>query len=236
MKAVVFILALLMINSVHASEFSVRCEGRPPAGPYFATFDTAAKAVVFETAPLSETSLDGINVLAGDISNNDERADGRIKFTVRAPDGNLDLSYDTKKNRMIWPGIMAGDPFRPTLIHACETLPPRSILSFRSPVPILHAVTVRCNEAGYVYITMDPESKRALFDRGRNPPSYEGEVTAVRGDDIDLMMKFDHPNKILWNKSRQTITVNSNSGKPPQTLQCEETAPRTMIEYHKWLK
>ena len=136
---------------------------------------------------------------------------------------------------MVWPGITSGDPFRPTLTHYCVTTPPRSILSFRSSAPILHPISIRCSEAGYMYFTLDSDSKRAIFERdgGR---LYEGEVTALRGDEIDLQLKGATPGRLLWSRSSQTITFESIDGKKEPPKQCEEIAPRTMIEYHKRLK
>jgi hypothetical protein len=89
-----------------------------------------------------------------------------------------------------------------------------------------------------MYFTMDPESKKALFERDGGS-MREGEVAAVSGDEIDLLMRWDTPGHVLWSKSRRTITLESfdgKGGKSLKTLQCEETAPRTMIEYHKRLK
>src|SRR4051794_35955292 len=123
MKALVIVLALLTLDGASASEFSVRCEGRPPAGPYFATFDTIARVVVFETASRNAASPEGINVFAGEISNEDQ-ANGKLEFAVHASDGMLNLTYDSQKTKMIWPGITSGDPFRPTLVHSCVVTPP----------------------------------------------------------------------------------------------------------------
>jgi hypothetical protein len=174
MKVLVVVLALLTLDGATASEFSVRCEGRPPAGPYFATFDTTTNAVVFETASPNVALPDRANVLTDDISSSDEQGDGKVEFTVRAPDGRLSLTYDSKKAKMIWPGITSGDPFRPTLTHSCVTTPPRSILSFQSSAPVLHPISIRCSEGGYVYFTIDPESKRALLN------AMEGRRTGER--------------------------------------------------------
>lgn len=204
-----------------------------PPTPYFATFDTDAKTVVFESQPANVTTYDGANVFAGEISSSGDRADGRIEFTLRVVGGKLSLTFYTKGKTMTWPGLNDAPS------HPCTVTSPRSILSFRTSAPIVQPISVRCSEAGYMYFTMDPESKRALFDRGAEGRLYQGEVTAVRGDDIELLMKFDTPSKVLWNKRRQTITfesIDGSSGKPSRTIQCEEAAPRTMIEYHKMLK
>jgi hypothetical protein len=234
MRIFLTVLFLLALNSASASElFSVRCEGKLPPTPYFATFDTNAKTVVFESQPANVTTYEGANVFAGEISSSGDRRDGRIEFTLRVIGGKLSLTFDSKGKRMIWPGLNDAPS------HSCSVIAPRSILSFRSSALILRPISIRCAEAGYMYFTMDPESKRALFDRGGQGRSYEGEVTAVRGDDIDLLMKFDTPSRVLWRGSRKTITVESidgSSGKPSKTMQCEEAAPRTMIEYHKWLE
>ncbi|MCP3445818.1 hypothetical protein [Bradyrhizobium sp. CCGUVB14] len=238
MKVLAFVLIFLTMNAASASEFSVQCEGRSPVGPYFATFDTNSKAVVFETAPPIAGSMDGSNVLSGEIRKSDTRADGQVDFTLRIQGGELSLSYDGQRKRMTWPGINGSDPFRPTLTHVCIDMPPRSILSFRSNVAVLHPISVRCAEAGYMYFTMDPRSKRALFERDHGSV-YQGEVTAAHGDDIDVLMKWDTPGQVAWNRSNQTITLEAIDGsgaKSPKTLKCEETAPRTMLEYYKRLR
>jgi hypothetical protein len=103
MKTLFALLTLLTLDEALASEFSVRCEGRPPGSPYFATFDTNAGIVVFETASRNTASLDGVNLLSGEISNFDERTDNQLRFAVRAPDGTINLIYDIKRSRMIWP-------------------------------------------------------------------------------------------------------------------------------------
>jgi hypothetical protein len=234
MKMLLVVLALLTLDGAKASEFSVRCEGRSPSGPYFATFDTDAKIVVFETASPSG-SFDGINVLAGELSNADGQIDSKIEFTIRVPDLGLRLTYDTKKHSMIWPGISSGDPFRPTLTHPCSTTPPRSILSFRSPVPILRPITIRCSEAGYMYLTLDTDSKRGMYERDGGG-SYPAMVVAVQDDRIELQMTETASGKVLWNKNTKSITFEGIDGKKGTPKPCEEIAPRTMIEFHKRLK
>lgn len=218
---------LLIVNRASASElFSVRCEGVRPATPYFATFDTDAKTVVFESQPANVTSYDGANVFAGEITPSGDRPDGRIEFTIRVVGGKLSLTFDVGSKRMIWPG------FNDAPSHTCTVTAPRSILSFRTPAPILHPISIRCSEAGYMYFTMDPESKRALYERDGGG-SYEGEVTAVRGDEIDLRLERTTPGQYLWSRSRQTVTFEGIDGKKGTPKSCEEIAPRTMIEYHK---
>jgi hypothetical protein len=245
MKALAIVLAFLTLGGARASEFSVRCEGKPPAGPYFATFDTDAKAVVFETASRNVVSPDGSNVLAGEISKFDEPSDGKIEFAVRTPDGKLSLTYDSIKRKMVWPGISSGDPFRPTLTHSCVSTPPRSILGFRSPEPIANPITVQCQDtAGYQYFTMDLESKKAVFERGAIGRLYGGEVASANDNKINLLMRFGgDPRPVSWDRSSQVLTVEGfiqgpvGGLKPNQsTMQCQEIAPRTMIEYYKMLK
>ena len=238
MRVFLTVLLLLMLNGASASElFSVRCEGGKPAMPYFATFDTDAKTVVLKSPPANLSTYEGVDVFAGEISSSGDRPNGRIEYTIRVFDGKLSLTFDVSRRKMIWPGL--GDlTFRPTLSHSCTVIDPRSILSFRTPDPILHPISIRCSEAGYMYFTMDPEAKRAIFERDHGR-MFGGEVTAVHGDDIVLLMKFDTPTRVLWSKNRQTITAESIDGNSPRfsrTMQCEETAPRTMIEYHKRLK
>ena len=86
-----------------------------------------------------------------------------------------------------------------------------------------------------MYFTMDPGSKRAIFERDGGG-SYQADVIAVRGDGIDLQMKETSSGKAFWNRSSQTITFESIDGKQGTPKPCEEIAPRTMIEYHKRLK
>jgi hypothetical protein len=240
MKYLLVLFAVLTSHAVAASEFSVRCEGGTPPRPYFATFDTDTKKVVFESAPSDVTTYVGSNVFAGEISGPDQ-PDGKIEFTLdlsRHSRGKLSLILDTKSKTMFWPGL--DDGFRPKLTHSCAVIPPRSILSFRSPVAIAHPVTVRCQDVTYGYFTMDVESKRAIFERGGQGSSYGGEVTSARDDDIVLQMQFDgHPRQVTWSKESQTMTsegIAGDSERPRTTMQCQEIAPRTMIEYYKMLR
>lgn len=235
MKSLLVVLALLTLDGAKASEFSVRCEARPPSGPYFATFDTTARAVIFETASPNAASADGVSVLTGEISNVGDQVDSKLEFTIRAPDGMVNLTYDSRKTKMNWPGIASGDPVRPTLVHSCVVTPPRSILSFRTSAPILHPISIRCNEAGWMYFTMDLDSKRAIFERegGR---LFQGEITAIRGGDIELQLNGADPGRFLWSSSDRTITFQGIDGKKGTPKQCEEIAPRTMIEFYKRLK
>ena len=86
-----------------------------------------------------------------------------------------------------------------------------------------------------MYFTMDPDSKQVVYERdgGR---MFRGEITAVRGDDIELQLKEADPGRFLWSKADQTITFQSNDGKKDPPKLCEEIAPRTMVELYKRLK
>jgi hypothetical protein len=228
------LICFLMLTSdrVAASDlFSVRCEGGAPVRPYFATFDIDAKAVVFETPPIDVETNFGINVHSGEIISTN---DGKIEFMLRVRPGRLDLIFDRNQKMLTWPGF--DDPtFRPTLTHQCTVTPPRSILSFRVREPIQHPISVRCEDAGYMYFTMDAASKQAIFERGKEGRLYRGEVTDVRDDEIALSMNFDVPRQVVWNKSRQTITIEGIDGdasRPRGVMQCQEVAPRTMMVYH----
>lgn len=234
------LLLTLTLDSATASElFSVRCEAGMPARPYFATFDIDAKTVVLESPPASMATPNGINMFVGEINSVGNGIDGRIDFTLRVDPGKLNLILDCSRRRMIWPGLTGDSTFRPTLTHSCSVIAPRSILSFRVFDPVLHPISVQCDEGGYMYFTMDVESKTALFERGGRGRLYQGKVTEVRGDDIVLLMNFDTPRQVLWNRSHQTITIEGIDGdreRPRTVMQCEEIAPRTMIEYHKILR
>ena len=237
MKALLVLFAALTSHAVAGSEFSVQCEGGRSSKPYFATFDTDTKKVVFESSPSDVTTYQGSNVFAGETNSPDE-PDGKIEFTLRLSRGKLSFILDTKSKTMFWPGL--DDGFRPALMHSCVVTPPRSILSFRSPVPVTHPVTVQCDDMIYAYITMDVESKKAVFERGGQGSLYEGEVVSARGDDIDLLMQFGaYPRRVTWSKGSQTITIEGipgDSERPRGTMQCKEIAPRTMIEYYKILR
>jgi hypothetical protein len=243
MKAVpacIALFALLIAHTAAASEFSVRCEGATPPKPYFATFDTDAKTVVFETEPSDVKTFEGSNVVAGEIDRQDDH-NGKIDFTLdlsRLSRGKLSLIFDVKTKTMFWPGF--DDGFRPALTHSCTDTPPRSILSFHSPVPIVHPVSLRCEDTGSAYFTIDTESKRAIFERGGRGALYEGQVISTRGDEINMVLQFGgHPRRVTWSKGNQTITIEGVAGdsqRPHSTLQCQEIAPRTMIEYYKMLR
>jgi hypothetical protein len=232
LKVLLAALALLTLDGANASEFSVRCEGRPPSGPYFATFDATARLVVFETASATASSFDGTNLLGGDIVNADAPIDGKVEFTLRVRDAGVKLIYDDKKHSMTWPGISNGDPFRPILTHPCSTSPPRTILSFRSPVPVVHPITIRCSEAGYIYLTLDTDSKRAAYERDGGS-FYPAKVVAVQDDSIELQLTETGSGKVLWNKNAKTITLEGADGKKGTPKPCEEIAPRTMIDFYK---
>ncbi|WP_142250879.1 hypothetical protein [Bradyrhizobium sp. UNPF46] len=234
MSCTIPIVSFLLLTSDGAAAtelFSVRCEGGAPVRPYFATFDIDAKAVVFETPPMNVEAYSGINLRAGEIISTEN---GKVGFVISVLPGRLDLIFDRNQKTMTWPGL--DDPtFRPTLIHQCTITPPRSILSFRVRDPIQHPISVRCEDAGYMYFTMDAASKQALFERGKEGRLYEGEVTDVGQDEIVLSMNFDIPRQVVWSKSHQTITIEGIEGdasRPRGVMQCQEVAPRTMIVYH----
>jgi hypothetical protein len=227
------ILLVLTLDRAAATElFSVRCEGGVQARSYFATFDIDAKAVVLEAPPWDVETNFGINAYSGEIISTEN---GKIEFVVTVHPGRLDLIFGRETNTMTWPGI--GDAtFRPTLNHRCTVTPPRSILSFRVRDPIQHPISVRCENAGYMYFTMDAASKQALFERGKEGRGYRGEVTDVGQDGITLSMNFEVPRKVVWSKSRQTITIEGiegDSARPRTVMQCQEVAPRTMIEFYR---
>jgi hypothetical protein len=232
MGFLVILLLVLTLDRAAATElFSVQCESGVPARPYFATFDIDAKAVVLETPPISVETNFGIDSFSGEIIST---KDGKIEFILTVRAGRLDLIFDRDQKTMTWPGI--GDAtFRPTLTHRCTVTPPRSILSFWVGDPIQHPISVRCENAGYMYFTMDAASKQALFERGKEGRGYRGEVTDVGQDGITLSMNFEVPRKVVWSKSRQTITIEGIEGdaaRPRTVMQCQEVAPRTMIEFY----
>jgi hypothetical protein len=236
----IVVFAVLTVHSATASEFSVRCEGQTPPRPYFATFDTDAKRVVFESAPSDVKTFDGSNVIVGEIDGQDD-PDGRIEFTLdlsRLSRGKLSFIFDRKNKTMFWPGL--DDGFRPTLTHSCTVSSPRSLLSFRSPVPVGHPITVRCEDSESGYLTMDVDSKRAMFERGGRGSLYRGQVISVHNGDIDLVMEFGgHPRQMTWSKATHTLTIEAAAGdgqRPRMVLQCQEIPPRTMIEYYKLLR
>ena len=230
---VILLLVLAPDGAAAAESFSVRCEGGIPIRPYFATFDIDAKAVVFETSPSSVETNFGINAYSGEIISTE---DEKIKFILPVPSGRIDLTFDRARKTMTWPGL-DDDLFRPTLNHKCSVSPPRSILSFRLRDPILHPISVRCEHAGgNVYFTMDAASKQALYERGKEGRAYRGEVTDANQDEIKLLMNFDVPRHVVWNKTRQTITIEAVEGSassPLSVTQCQEITPRTMIEFHR---
>ena len=159
-----------MLNYAHATElFSVRCEGGVPVRPYFATFDVDAKTVVLETPAASVETNFGINTYSGEIYSSEG---GKIELLLSVVPGKLGLIFDRNQKTMTWPGI--GDAtFRPTLTHQCAITLPRSILSFRVRDPIQHPITVRCEDAEYMYFTMDAASKQALFEPARKEERIE---------------------------------------------------------------
>lgn len=225
----------LMLTPDHAAAaelFSVRCEGGVPTRPYFATFDVDAKAVVFETPPINAETNFGINAYSGEINST---KDGKFEFVVRVGPGRLYLVFDRNQKTMTWQGLE--DPtFRPTLVHKCTVTPPRSILSFRARDPILHPISVRCEHTGAVYFTMDAASKTALYERGREGRGFRGEVTDSGQDEVTLSMNFDVPRRVVWSRNRQTITIEGIDGdasRPRTVVQCEEVAPRTMMEFYR---
>ncbi|WP_027573117.1 hypothetical protein [Bradyrhizobium sp. WSM1743] len=230
--ALILLLMLTPDCAAAAEPFSVRCEGGVPVRPYFATFDVDAKAVVFETPPINVETNFGINALSGEIISTN---DGKIEFVLHVRPGRLDLIFDRNQKTMSWPGLE--DPtFRPTLTHQCTVLPPRSILSFRVRDPIQHPISVRCEDAGDMYFTMDAASKQALFERGKEGRGFRGEVTDAGQDEVTLSMNFDVPRRVVWSRSRQTITIEGIEGdaaRPRTVMQCQEIPPRTMMEFYR---
>jgi len=237
------LLAVLTLDSAAASEFSVRCEGGTPAGPYFATFDTSAETVVFESSSPNAATTDG-NLFAGEISDSGDRFEKPIEFILHSSQHSFHSSrytftfrFNAERKEMIWPGLE--DPFRQTLTHSCVITPPRSILSFRSLEPIGHPITVQCEETTHMYFTMDVDSKKVIFERGGLGSLYEGAVTSAEDDNINLLMNYGGTSgRLSWNRSRQLLTIEDVIGgaEPRKTLPCREIAPRTMIEYYKMLR
>ncbi|TWI05492.1 hypothetical protein IQ17_02992 [Bradyrhizobium daqingense] len=230
--ALVLFLTLAAGHAAAAELFSVRCEGGAPARPYFATIDVDAKTVVLETPPINIETNFGINAHSGEIVSAN---DGKIEFMLRVYPGKIDLIFDRIKKTMTWPGF--DDPtFRPTLTHQCSITPPRSILRFRVRDPIQHPISVRCEDAGYMYFTMDVASKQALFERGQEARGFRGEVTDASQDEVTLLMNFDVPRRIVWNRISKTITIESIAGdaaRPRTVMHCEEVPGRTMIEIYR---
>lgn len=229
------LICFLMLTSDRAAAsdlFSVRCEGGAPVRLYFATFDVDAKAVVFETPPINVETNFGINAYSGEINSTNN---GKFEFVVRIGPGRLDLIFDRNQKTMTWQGLE--DPtFRPTLVHKCTVTPPRSILSFRVRDSIQHPISVRCEDAGYMYFTMDTTSKQALFERGEEARGFRGEVIDAGQDEVLLSMNFDVPRRVVWSRSRQTITIEGIEGdaaRPRTVMRCEEVPPRTMIEFYR---
>jgi len=220
LPAILF-LVLTLDHAAAAELFSVRCEGGVPVRPYFATFGVDAKTVVLETPPASVETNFGINTYSGEIISSEG---GKVEVLVSVLPGRLGLIFDRNQKTMTWPGV--GDAtFRPTLIHQCAITPPRSILSFRVRDPIQHPITVRCEDAEHVYFTMDAASKQALFERGKEGRTYRGEVTGAGQDEMTLAMNFDIPRRVVWSKSRQTITIEGVEG--------DAQRPRTVMNVRK---
>jgi hypothetical protein len=238
MSVLSIILAILTLDAAAASEFSVRCEGAPRAAPYFVTFDTNSRRVVFESAPISPAQPDGSNLFAGEINGPGDTADGQLSFVLNLSRDLLSFRFDTKRNKMIWPGL--DDPYRRTLTHSCVVMPPRSILSFRSADPIVRPVSVQCEKAGSMHFTMDPVSKKAIFEREGAGSIYEGKVTSTHGDDVDMLMNWQGwSGQVSWNRTAQTLvmeTIDDNRQRSQETLSCSEVTPRTMLEYYKTLR
>ncbi|MEY9591314.1 hypothetical protein ABIA06_003605 [Bradyrhizobium yuanmingense] len=230
--ALILLLMLTPDPAAAAEPFSVRCEGGVPVRPYFATFDVDAKAVVFETPPIDVETNFGITTRSGEIIS---KHDGKIEFMLRVRPGRIDLIFDRNKKTMTWPGL--DDPtFRPTLTHPCTVTPPRSILSFGVRDPILNPISVRCEHTGAVYLTMDAASKQALFERGKEGRGFRGEVTDAGQDEVTLSMNFEVPRRVVWSRSRQTITIEGIDGdaaRPRTVVQCQEVPPRTMMEFYR---
>lgn len=206
--------------------------GGVPVRPYFATFDVDAKTVVLETPPANVEANFGINAYSGEIISSEG---GKVEVLLFAVPGRLGLIFDRNRKTITWPGI--GDAtFRPTLIHQCAIIPPRSTLSFRVREPIQHPITVRCEGVEYVYFTMDAVSKRALYERDKGGRSFPGEVTDAGQDGMTLAVQFDVPRRVVWSKSRQTMTIEAIEGdaaRPRTVMNCQEAAPRTMIEFYR---
>jgi hypothetical protein len=232
-QSISLLFLVTMLNCAHATElFSVRCEGGVPARPYFATFDVDAKIVVLETPPANIETNFGVNTYSGEIVSSEG---GKVEVLLSLLPGRMSLIFDRNQRTMTWPGI--GDAtFRPTMIHHCAITSPRSILSFRVRDPIQHPITVRCEDAEYMYFTMDAASRQALFERGKEGRTYRGEVVDAGQDGMTLVMNFDVPRRVVWSKSLQAITIEGIDGdaqRPRTVMKCQEVAPRTMIEFYR---
>jgi hypothetical protein len=83
---------------------------------------------------------------------------------------------------------------------------------------------------------MDAASKQALFESGKEGSRYGGEVTSADQDGMTLASKLDIPRRVVWSKTRKTITIDGVDGdaqRPRTVLECQEVAPRTMIEFYR---
>jgi len=240
-RRILFLASVLFLFSpnyaIADGVFSTRCEGGAPDRPYFVTFDIDAKAVVLEPPPWNAGIYAG-SPIAGDVISLGGRDKEDVSLMLHVPSGRIDPVFNRDRKTMTWPGIGDGT-FRPTLVHKCINIPPRSILSFQMSEPILHPISIRCEDtSGIMFFTMDVDTKKVMFERGRMGRAFGGEVTNASNDEIAFLMAFEVPRRGVWSRSRQTITfegIENDVSHPRKTMQCQEVEPRTMIVYREMI-
>jgi hypothetical protein len=106
---------VVLSSAAMAEQFSLQCVWYEP---YFVTFDTDGRRVVFESPAGS--------ALAGRIhASTTEKIDFDL---LRAGQSKFDLTWSHGDGKLTWIGL-PGDPSRPTVVHECSRTTKRPILS-----------------------------------------------------------------------------------------------------------
>jgi hypothetical protein len=233
--AAIALIAATTGSAAAAEPFSMRCADGKASRPYFATFDPQTGRLVFESTTRS--------LHAGDIRS---AVDDRIAFSIKVDYGAIELVLERQNNKMIWAGI-AGDAFRPLLVHPCAAVEPRTLLAvFADPMVDASAgarpFSLRCTDLGQPYfVTLDRHTKKVVFEGIQGGGIYPGDIQTDSDTRIEFSVAAGRPTRFefVWDRRDATLSVKGIPGhanRPTKINQCEEIGARSMVTLYDRLR
>jgi hypothetical protein len=235
-------MALVCPMRAEAEPMSVRCDGKyfTDPQPYFMTFDIEKRHFVFERV--------GGNIITGEIiSANDEQLD----LSLRGTGGRILLSFNRKRNEMMWPGMPAGELGRHVLQHTCTGVTGRTVLSFfyqpeqfdpkrRDPVDAF-SLSCPAKTVGFYFITLDRVTKTVVVETEHFSGVFSGNITDINDGVIKFTFGRDpsDPHDALWderNRSLTFIAIPGDSSRTTVVQECIVTKPRSILEGINWAR
>jgi hypothetical protein len=231
------VFAVICPTGADAEPISFRCDGQyfSKLQPYFMTFDVEKRHFIFER--------DGGNIITGEITSvNDDHLD----LSLRGQGGRILLTFERKLNRMIWPGMPAGELGRSEMDHICAAVTSRTMLSTfykdeqfdprrRDPV---NAFSLSCpGNTGLFFITMDHVTKSVVVEYEHSSGIRSGDITG----ESDGIIKFSFgrgpsdQHDALWDEGKRSLTLlgkGDNPAWPTQVKECTVTEPRSIMEVY----